>query len=418
MNKKSIKDIDLANKQIIMRVDFNVPIDENGKIMDDTRIVAALPTIDYILQHNNNKSLILMSHLGRPGGSGFEEKYSLKPVADHLGSLLNRAVIMAPDCFGPEVVSLVSTQNSGAIIMLENTRFHAEETGKIDTKSIAPGLLNEAQKNMASKQEEMAKQLANLGDVFVNDAFGAAHRAHASTSIITKYIDTAVAGLLMEKELNFLGNAIESPGRPFIAIIGGAKISGKLDLLKSLIEKVDSLIIGGGMSYTFKKAKGKKIGKSIVENDLLDVALETLDMAEKLGEKILLPIDNVIADDFDETANVKTVSGDFPDEWEGVDIGEETIELFCEEIGKAKTILWNGPMGCFEMKPFSNGTKAVCKSVADSNAISIIGGGDSVSAVKQAGLSEKMTHVSTGGGASLEFLEGKELPGVVALDDN
>ncbi len=415
MNKKSIKNIDLADKRIVMRVDFNVPI-ENGKIMDDTRILAALPTIEYILKHNT--SLVLMSHLGRPSGSGFEEKFSLKPVADHLSTLLRKTVIMAPDCIGTEVVSLVSKLNSGEIIMLENTRFHSEETGMVDTKSIPPALLREAQNDVKLKQEKMAQQLANLGGVFVNDAFGTAHRAHASTSIITKFIDTAVGGLLMEKELNFLGNAIESPDRPFVAIIGGAKISGKLDLLKSLIKKVDCLIIGGGMSYTFKKAKGKKIGKSIVENDLLGVALETIAAAEKFGKKILLPIDNVIADDFNENANVQTVSGDFPDDWEGVDIGKETIELFCEEISKAKTILWNGPMGCFEMKPFSNGTTAVCKAVANSDAVSIIGGGDSVSAVKQAGLSEKMTHVSTGGGASLEFLEGKELPGVVALNDN
>ncbi len=403
VNKQSIKDINLADKRIIMRVDFNVPV-ENGEIMDDTRILAAIPSIEYSLKHDT--SLVLMSHLGRPGGNGFEEKYSLKPVAEHLGSLLNKPVKMAPDCIGSDIQLLVDSMNPGEVVMLENTRFHAEETAKISDG-----------KDQILKQENMARQLANLGDIFVNDAFGTAHRAHASTSIITKYIDAAVAGLLMEKELIFLGNAIEAPDRPFTAIIGGAKISGKLDLLKSLIQKVDSLIIGGGMSYTFKKAKGFKIGKSIVENDLIDIALETLDTAEKLGKTILLPIDNVIADDFDENANIQTLSGDFPDGWEGVDIGKDSIALFCEEIRKAKTILWNGPMGCFEMKPFSHGTTAVCNAVAASDAVSIIGGGDSVSAVKQAGLFENMTHVSTGGGASLEFLEGKELPGVAALND-
>ena len=398
MNKKTINDIDLYDKRVIMRVDFNVPIDEEGTITDDTRIQAALPSIQHILKYTTK--LVLMSHLGRPEGTGYEERFSLKPVAKQLSQLLGVNVLMAPDCIGDTVTSMVDAMKTGDVILLENTRFHAEETSKV-----------------SADQQKMAAQLARFGDVYVNDAFGTAHRAHASTSTITQFVDICVAGLLMDKELKSLGNAIESPERPFVAIIGGAKISGKLDLLSNLIKKVDTLLIGGGMTYTFKKAKGMKIGKSIVEDNLIDTAAETLAAAERLGKKVIIPVDNVIADNFSADANTVIAEGDFPDEWEGVDIGPKTIEMFTKEINTAKTILWNGPMGCFEMKPFSKGTNAVCQAIADSDSVSIIGGGDSVSAVQKAGLADRMSHVSTGGGASLEFLEGKELPGVTALNN-
>ena len=414
VRKKSIKDVEIANKKVLMRVDFNVPI-EKGLIMDDTRIRSALPTINYVL--DANASLILMSHLGRPSGSGFEEKYSLKPVADRLRKLLGKDVQMASDSRGKIVSELANKLQPGDILMLENTRFYAEEQGKITTDILLEPTEEKAKSAMKSKQIEMAKELASLGDVFVNDAFGTAHRAHASTSLISEFVETAVTGLLMEKELKFLGETIESAESPFIAIIGGTKISGKLELLQNLMKKVDVILIGGGMAYTFKKAIGEKIGKSIVENNLLSTALETMKKAESLGKKLLLPIDNVIADEFSADANTKIVQGDFPEQWEGMDIGPKTIKLFSEQIRQAKTILWNGPMGCFEMQPFAKGTMAICEAVADSSAISVIGGGDSVSAVNQAGLYDKMSHVSTGGGASLEFLEGKKLPGVEALQN-
>ena len=412
--KKTVKDIPLTNKKVVMRVDFNVPID-NGKITDDTRIRAALPTINYVL--NNNASLILMSHLGRPKGMGYEGEFSLKPVAEHLEGILGKPVELAPDCISETTQNMADALAVGEILMLENTRFHAEETGKIKTEGLEETQVNIAKAEMKIKQEEMAKRLAALGDIFVNDAFGAAHRAHASTSVITRFIDIAVAGFLMEKELKFLGEAVEAPKRPVLAIVGGAKVSGKLELLQNLMNKVDTVLIGGGMAYTFKRAKSEKIGNSIVEEQLVEVALETMDQAARLGKKFLIPIDNILADKFDAGANTRIAKGDFPDGWEGVDIGPETIELFTTEIKQAKTIIWNGPMGCFEMPPFAKGTNAICKAVADSGAVSIIGGGDSVSAVNRCGLYDKMTHVSTGGGASLEFLEGKELPGVAVLND-
>ena len=415
MKKKTVKDTSLTHKRVIMRVDFNVPI-ENGNIMDDTRIRAVIPTINYIL-NANARSLVLMSHLGRPKGNGFEERFSLKPVAKHLGQILNRNVCMAPDCIGDTVNDLCDSLKPGDILMLENTRFHLEETGKVKTDGLSATQIEVAKAEMEVRQQEMAKKLAALGDIYVNDAFGAAHRAHASTSIIAQFVDTAVAGFLMEKELKFLGDAVESPQHPVVAIIGGAKISGKLELIRNLTRKVDTILIGGGMAYTFKKAKGEKIGNSIVEDHLMTTALETLEEADKLGKKILLPVDNILADKFDADAHTQVASGDFPDGWEGVDIGPDTIELFSNEIKQAKTIIWNGPMGCFEMPPFAKGTNAICQTVADSDAVSIIGGGDSVSAVVRCGLQDKMTHVSTGGGASLEFLEGNELPGVAALND-
>ncbi len=415
MNKKTVRDIDLENKKVVMRVDFNVPV-EDGEIQDDTRIQAALPTIKYVL--DANARLILMSHLGRPKNPGFDAQLSLKPIADRLSELLAKPVVMAPDCVGAQVAELVNTLDNGQVALLENTRFHPEEEGKVmaEEGGSAEDLVA-AKAAMKEKQRAMARALAAYGDIYVNDAFGTAHRAHASTSVITEFTKHAVAGFLMEKELKFLGEAVENPQRPVVAIIGGAKISGKLELLLNLISKVDVILIGGGMAYTFKKAKGESIGASIHEDSLLETALETLAAADRAGKRILLPVDNIIADDFDAAANTRIAEGDFPENWEGVDIGPKTIELFTNEISQAKTILWNGPMGCFEMAPFAKGTEAVGKAVAGSGAISIVGGGDSVSAVKQFGLFEKMTHVSTGGGASLEFLEGKKLPGVEALDD-
>ena len=414
MKKKTVRDISLKDKKIIMRVDFNVPI-ENGKIMDDTRIRAALPTIHHILDHYG--SLILMSHLGRPKGQGYEEKFSLKPVARYLGEILSKPVKMAPDCIGDETRQLASTLRPGDMLMLENTRFYAEETGKIQADGLDEAQIQSAKAEMKVKQKEMARQLAALGDVFVNDAFGAAHRAHASTFHIAQFARTAVAGLLMEKELKFLGEALENSQHPVMALIGGAKISGKLELIRNLMNKVDTILIGGGMAYTFKKAQGEKIGNSIVEDDLLKTALETIKKSREQGKQFLIPVDNILADKFDADANTRVGKGHFPDGWEGVDIGPETIALFSRTIKEAKTIIWNGPMGCFEMPPFAKGTHAICQAVADSGAVSIIGGGDTVSAVNQCGLYHKMTHVSTGGGASLEFLEGKELPGIVALDN-
>lgn len=414
MNKKTVRDLNLQGKRVVMRVDFNVP-SENDAISDDTRIQAALPTIRYIL--GQGASLVLMSHLGRPKGGKFEAEFSLKPVSVHLAKLLGSPVLMAPDCVGAEVAAMAAALKPGQVLLLENTRFHKEEEGKPKTEGLDEAAAKAAKAEMKEKQQAMGKALAALGDVFVNDAFGAAHRAHASTTVVAKYAKAAVAGFLMEKELEFLGKAMSGAERPFVAIIGGSKISGKLEVLKSLLAKVDTLLIGGGMAYTFFKAQGRKIGGSIHEDDLMPTSLQILADAKARGCKILLPVDNICGDAFSAKANTQIVSGDIPDGWEGMDIGPATRKLFAAEILKAKTIIWNGPMGCFEMAPFAGGTTAVCEAVAAADAVSIIGGGDSVSAVNQSGLADKMSHISTGGGASLEFLEGKELPGVAALND-
>ncbi len=399
MNKKSIDSIDLKGKKVIMRVDFNVPL-KDGVITDDTRIQAALPTIKKIL--TDGAALILMSHLGRPKGKVMAE-LSLKVPADYLADLIGQDVTMAPDCIGPEVKAMTDALQPGQVMMLENTRFHAAE----DTKK----------EELKDAQKEMAKELASFADVFVNDAFGTAHRAHASTAVIADYIDVAVAGYLLEKEIKYLGQAVANPQKPFIAIIGGAKVSGKLEVLKNLLGKCDSILIGGGMAYTFFKAQGRAIGTSLCEDDLVDTAKEILDAAEGAGTKLMLPVDDVCADAFSADANVQICEADIPDGWMGLDIGPKTAELFAVEIAKAKTIVWNGPMGCFEMTPFAQGTNAVCQAVADSDSISIIGGGDSVSAVNKSGLASQMSHISTGGGASLEYLEGKTLPGIACLND-
>ncbi|HBM16616.1 MAG TPA: phosphoglycerate kinase [Lentisphaeria bacterium] len=401
LNKKTIRDIDLKGKKVVMRVDFNVPIKE-GKIKDDTRIVAALDSIKYIIE--KGASLVLLSHLGRPDGEKKVE-YSMKPVAEKLQELLGKKVIFADDCIGEAVVKQANALKSGEVMLCENTRFYKQEDMKAKT---------DEDKKL---QDDFVKELAKLGNVYVNDAFGTAHRAHASTALICKYVRPSVAGFLMEKEIEYLGNAVSNPQHPFVAIIGGAKVSGKLEVLKSLMEKVNTIIIGGGMAYTFLKAQGHTIGASLVEEDLIATALDTLKTAKEKGVKFMLPIDNVIADKFDNAAAIKTVGLEVPDNWMALDIGPKTVALYTEEIKNAKTIVWNGPMGCFEMSNFANGTMSICRAVAESGAISVIGGGDSVSAVNQSGLASKMTHVSTGGGASLEFLEGKSLPGVTALDD-
>ncbi len=401
LNKKTIRDIDLKGKKVVMRVDFNVPV-KDGKIKDDTRIQAALPSIKYILE--KGASLVLLSHLGRPDGEKNLE-FSLKPTAVQLEKLLGKKVAFASDCIGEEVVKQANALKSGEVMICENTRFYKEEDMKAKTDEDK------------QKQDAFVRELAKLGNVYVNDAFGTAHRAHASTALICKYVRPSVAGFLMEKEINYLGNAVANPKRPFVAIIGGAKVSGKLEVLKSLMEKVDTILIGGGMAYTFLKAQGHNIGGSLCENELVDTAKDTLKAAKEKGVKFILPVDNIAADKFDNAANTKIVGNDIADGWMALDIGPKTIEAYKCEIKNAKTIVWNGPMGCFEMPNFANGTMSVCKAVADSGAISIVGGGDSVAAVNQSGLTDKISHVSTGGGASLEFLEGKNLPGVTALDD-
>lgn len=415
MDKKSIRDVQLTNKNVLMRVDFNVPL-ADGKITDDSRIKAALPSIKHVLAENPS-SLILASHLGRPKGDGYEPEFSLKPVVDHLAKLLGREVAFAPDCLTAETA--LASLPHGGVVMLENTRFHAEEQGKVKrTDDITDEEYNIAKKAMKEKQLEMAQKLASYCDVYVNDAFGTAHRAHASTAVICQFCDTNVAGLLIEKEIEFLGKSVENPTHPFVAVVGGAKVSGKLEVLHNLMGKVDAFLIGGAMAFTFLKAKGIETGNSLVEEDLLETAENTIRQAEEAGAKFLLPLDHVMGDKFDAEAMVEISEDEAVKAgWMGLDIGPKTVEAYSEEIKQAKTVVWNGPMGCFEMKPFAKGTLEICRAVADSQATSMIGGGDSVSAVNQSGLADRMSHISTGGGASLEFLEGKTLPGVAALDD-
>ncbi|WP_446743704.1 phosphoglycerate kinase [Silvibacterium acidisoli] len=401
MAKLSIRDLDLAHKHVFMRVDFNVPLSEDGtEITDDTRIRETLPTLEYALRHK--AKLILASHLGRPKGK-VNPKYSLRPVVDrlrilldhHLGEQVN--VAFSPDCVGDIAVELSRQLESGQVLLLENLRFHAEEE---------------------ANDPAFAKQLASLCEIYVNDAFGSAHRAHASTEGITHFVKQSAAGLLMEKELNYMGKALEEPARPFVAILGGSKVSDKIKVIDNLLNKVDALLIGGGMAYTFQKVLGKEIGNSLFEADKVELAKETLAKAEAKGVKLLLPVDNVIAEKFapDAKHQVYDGTGEYPAGWEGLDIGPKTVELFTKEIADASTIVWNGPMGVFEFPAFAVGTNAVAKAVAaNQDSVSIIGGGDSVSAVKKAGIADQVTHISTGGGASLEFLEGKKLPGVEAL---
>ncbi|MBO5780872.1 MAG: phosphoglycerate kinase [Opitutales bacterium] len=415
MNKKTLRDVDLKGKKVIMRVDFNVPVKE-GVIKDDTRIKGALPSIKYVLEQGG--SLILMSHMGRPDEKGITSDTTMKIVADYLSKLLEKPVVFVADCANADAE--VAAMKPGDIVMLENTRYHKEEQAKCKQKEGESDEEFKARKAaLKEQQKELAKKLASYGDIFCNDAFGTAHRAHASTAVITKYIDTSVAGFLMEKEIEYLGSAVENPVRPFVAILGGAKVSDKLAVVNNLLTKVDTLIIGGGMAYTFLKALGKKIGNSLCEEDQIQYAKDMMEKAKSLGVKFLLPVDNIAADKFDPEANTQIVT-EIPDGWMGLDIGPKTVELYADAIKSAKTVVWNGPMGCFEMEKFSKGTFGVCEAVAEVKAnggISIIGGGDSVAAVNKSGLAPKMSHVSTGGGASLEFLEGKELPGVVSLND-
>ena len=393
MSKKTIRDIDLKGKRVIVRVDFNVPQDKEGKITDDNRIVGALPTIKYLVEQN--AKVVLMSHLGRPKGE-FNMKYSLAPAALRLSELLGRPVKMAKDVIGEDADRLVASLKEGEVCLLENLRFH-----------------NEEEKNDA----DFAKKLSGYGDIYVNDAFGTAHRAHASTEGVAHYLP-AVSGFLIEKELKFLGGAVEHPDRPFVAILGGAKVSDKIGVINNLLEKVDVLIVGGGMAYTFIKAQGGEIGKSLLEADRLEYALEMLEKAKEKGVKLLLPEDSVAADAYSNDANIQVVdSYKIPEGYLGLDIGPKAQKAFAEAIRGAKTVVWNGPMGVSEMSNFAAGTVAVAKAMAESEAVTIIGGGDSAAAVVQLGFGDKMSHISTGGGASLEFLEGLELPGVAALND-
>ncbi|MBT8381416.1 MAG: phosphoglycerate kinase [Ignavibacteriaceae bacterium] len=395
MNKLSIDNTELKNKKILVRVDFNVPLDESLNVANDLRIVSSLPTIKKIIESGGKA--ILMSHLGRPKGERKPE-FSLKPVAKRLSELLSKEVKLAPDCIGKATEKMVNEMNPGDVVLLENVRFHIQE-----------------EKN----DEEFARQLALLGDVYVNDAFGSAHRAHASTEGVTKFIERCAAGYLMQKELEYLGTALATPKKAYCAILGGAKISGKIDVIQNLLDKVDTLIIGGGMAFTFFKAQGKEIGKSLLEEEKLDLAKELLEKLKSSAIKFLLPVDVVAADEFNNNSPSLTVSVDnIPAGKMGLDIGPETIKLFSNEIMKSNTVVWNGPMGVFEMENFANGTFEIAKVLAkatENGAVTVIGGGDSASAISKAGLKDKVSHVSTGGGASLEFLEGKTLPGVAAL---
>ena len=393
MNKKTVKDIDLKGKKVFVRCDFNVPMDENQNITDNTRIKAALPTIKYLLEQNCK--IILASHLGRPKGE-VKPEFSLKPVAKELSKLLGKEVIMANDVIGEDAMSKASNLKEGEIMLLENVRFHREET---------------------DNNPEFAKKLASMAEIFVNDAFGTAHRAHASTTGIADYIP-GVAGFLIEKELKFLGNAINNPERPFVAILGGAKVSDKIGVIDSLLDKVDTLMIGGGMAYTFFKAQGYNVGNSLCEVEKTGLALQAMEKAKAKGVKLLLPIDTKVGKEFKPDTESKTVAWtEIPDDWEGFDIGEKTIEMFKKELQNAKTVIWNGPLGLFEFEQFAIGTNEIAKTLAELDATTIIGGGDSAAAVTKAGLADKMTHISTGGGASLEFLEGKKLPGIECLQD-
>ncbi len=393
MNKKTIKDIDVKGKRVLCRVDFNVPMSE-GKVTDDTRIRAALPTIQYLVEQG--AKVILMSHLGRPKGQVVEE-LRLTPVAARLSELLGKDVAKADEAYGESVQSKISNLAEGDVLVVENVRFYPGET---------------------KNDPELAKEFAALADVYVNDAFGAAHRAHASTEGVAHHLP-AVAGFLMEKELDVLGKALSNPERPFTAIIGGAKVKDKIGVINHLLDKVDNLIIGGGLAYTFVKAQGHEIGKSLLEEDKIDLAKEFMQKAKDKGVNFVMPVDVIVADDFSNDANKKEVAIDsIPADWEALDIGPKTVEIFSKVIQDSKLVIWNGPMGVFELESFANGTKGVAQALADAtDTYSVIGGGDSAAAVEKFNLADKMSHISTGGGASLEFMEGKDLPGVVALND-
>ncbi len=391
-NKLTVEDVDVKGKRVLVRCDFNVPLNDKQEITDENRIVGALPTIQYLI--DNGAKVILCSHMGKPKGKPVPE-LSLAPVAKRLSEKLGKEVIFAADdnVVGENAKKAVENMKEGDVVLLENTRYRAEETKNV---------------------EEFSKELASLADLFVNDAFGTAHRAHCSNVGVSSLIQPAVAGYLIEKEIKFLGNAVNSPVRPLVAILGGSKVSSKISVIENLLKKVDKLIIGGGMAYTFMAAMGKTTGTSLLEPDYIDYAKKMLDEA---GDKLILPVDTVVAEKFDNDAPSKVVEGDIPDGWMGLDIGPKTIELYKEALKDAKTVVWNGPMGVFEMPNFAKGTNEIASMLAELDATTIIGGGDSVAAVNQAGLGDKMSHISTGGGASMEFLEGKELPGIAALTD-
>jgi len=396
MNKKTIDDIQVQGKKVLVRCDFNVPLDADRNITDETRIDGALPTIKHLI--DGGAKVILCSHMGKPKGEPKPE-LSLAPVAKALSAKLGKEIVFAADdnVVGENAKKAVSEMKDGDVVLLENTRYRAEETKNVD---------------------EFSKELASLADIFVNDAFGTAHRAHCSNVGVTQYLDTSVAGYLIEKEIAFLGNAVNNPERPCVAILGGSKVSSKISVINNLLEKVDTLIIGGGMAYTFFKAQGYETGKSLLEEEYVEYAKEMIAKAEAKGVKLLIPVDTVVAKEFSNDAEFKTVSADAIEaDYMGLDIGEKTVELFVNAVKDAKTVVWNGPMGVFEMPNFAKGTNAVAQALAEIDAITVIGGGDSVAAVNQAGLGDKMSHISTGGGASLEFLEGKDLPGIVALND-
>ena len=391
-NKLTVEDVEVKGKRVLVRCDFNVPLDADGNITDENRIVGAMPTIEYLV--NNGAKVILCSHMGKPKGEPVPS-LSLAPVAKRLSEKLGKEVVFAADdnVVGENAKAAVAAMNEGDVVLLQNTRYRKEETKNVD---------------------EFSQELASLADLFVNDAFGTAHRAHCSNVGVTKYVQPAVAGYLIGKEITYLGNAVNSPVRPLVAILGGSKVSSKISVIENLLKKVDKLIIGGGMAYTFFAAQGKTTGTSLLEPDYVDYAKKMLDAA---GDKIVLPVDTVITEKFDNDAPSKVVEGDIPDGWMGLDIGPKSIENFKAVLADAKTVVWNGPMGVFEMPNFAKGTNEIAQLLADLDATTIIGGGDSVAAVNQAGLGDKMSHISTGGGASMEFLEGKELPGIVALTD-
>lgn len=393
MNKKTVKDIDVKGKKVLVRCDFNVPQDENGNITDTRRIVSSLPTIKYLIE--NGAKVILCSHLGRPKGE-VKKEFSLAPVAKELSKELGIEVKLADDVIGESAKSIANSLQEGEVMLLENVRFDARE-----------------EKN----DPEMARELASLAEIYVNDAFGTSHRAHASTAGVADYLPS-VSGFLIEKELDFMGDALDNPTRPFVAILGGKKVSDKIGVINALLEKVDTLMIGGAMAYTFFKAQGYGVGNSICELDKLDLALELMEKAKQKGVKMMLPVDTRLGKEFDKDTESKTVkASEIPDGWEGFDIGEETIKLYKEELKNAKTIVWNGPLGLFEFDQFAIGTNEIAKTLAEVDAVTIIGGGDSAAAIEKAGLADKMTHISTGGGASLEFLEGKKLPGIECLQN-
>ena len=395
LNKKTVEDIEVKGKRVLVRCDFNVPLDENRNITDDTRIVGALPTIEYLIK--NGAKVILCSHMGKPKGEPKPE-LSLAPVAKALSEKLGKEVLFAADdnVVGENAKNAVAKMADGDVVLLENTRYRVEETKNVD---------------------EFSKELASLADVFVNDAFGTAHRTHCSNVGVTQYLPVAVCGYLIQKEIQFLGNAVNNPVRPLAAILGGSKVSSKISVINNLLEKVDTLIIGGGMAYTFMKAKGLSIGTSLLEEDFIGYASDMMKKAEEKGVKLLIPIDSVEASEYSNDAEIKISEGGIDDGFMGLDIGPKTIELFSDALKDAKTVVWNGPMGVFEMPNFAKGTNAIAKVLAELDATTVIGGGDSVAAVNKAGLADKMTHISTGGGASLEFLEGKDLPGIVAIND-